>query len=433
MLSLLDPRHSRPLTPVSRVLRLCLHALLLGLLALAAARALADSSPGAGRVVATAALVALVYAAGVRAPAVHRSPRAGALWLAAVGAAWVALLVVSPDGVWIAFPLYFLELHLLPLRWGVPAVVLTACAAIGGFLGHSGAVTPGAFLGPLLGAAVAVATVLGYQALYRESERRRELIEELITTRAELAAAERGAGILAERERLAREIHDTLAQGLSSIQLLLRAAERALAEDRTASAAAPGPGPAADPAPGTGPGPGAAAAALAHIARAREAAQENLAEARRFVRALTPPDLEHGSLAAALERLCAGAPGPRVRFSLSGTPAELPTPYEVALLRIAQSALANVVRHARADRAEITLTFMDASVTLDIVDDGRGFDPRRAHTVAAAGTPAADGGFGLPAMRSRAESLGGTFTVESAPGQGTAVAVTLPLPVEEAR
>ncbi|MFE2309522.1 histidine kinase, partial [Streptomyces sp. NPDC059411] len=230
----------RALTPVSRVLRLCLHALFFGLLALAAARAVTDSAPLADWVVAACAVLAAVYVAGVRAPSVHRSPRAGALWLAGLGAAWAALLVVSPDGLWIAFPLYFLELHLLRLRWGVSAVVLTACAAIGGFLAHSGAVTPGAFLGPLLGGAVAVATVLGYEALYRESERRRELIEELITTRAELAAAERGAGILAERERLAREIHDTLAQGLSSIQLLLRAAERTLAEGAAGTAGTAG-------------------------------------------------------------------------------------------------------------------------------------------------------------------------------------------------
>ncbi|MBT2454621.1 sensor histidine kinase [Streptomyces sp. ISL-86] len=390
-----DHPASRPLTPVSRVLRLCLHALFFGLLALAAGRAVADSAPHAGWVVAVCAVAAAVYLAGVRAPSVHRSPVAGAVWLAGLGAVWAGLLALSPDGLWLAFPLYFLELHLLRLRWGITAVAVTACAAIGGFLAHSTTVTPGAFLGPLLGAAVAVATVLGYQALYRESERRRELIEELITTRAELAAAERSAGILAERERLAREIHDTLAQGLSSIQLLLRAAERSLPDD---------------------------APALEHIGRAREAAQENLAEARRFVRALTPPDLEHGSLAAALERLCSAAPGPRVRFSLSGAPRVLPTPYEVALLRIAQSALANVVRHAGAGRAEITLTFMDTSVTLDIVDDGKGFNP--------ASAPSGEGGFGLPAMRSRAETLGGLFTVESAPGQGTAVAVTLPLPAE---
>ncbi|MFF4367747.1 sensor histidine kinase [Streptomyces sp. NPDC001594] len=415
---------SRPLTPVTRVLRLCLHALFAGLLALAAARAVTGSAPRAGWVVAVCALLAAAYAAGVRAPAVGRSARAAGAWLAGMGGVWGALLVLSPDGLWLAFPLYFLELHLLRLRWALAAVAVTACAAIGGFLGHSGSVTPGAFLGPLLGGAVAVATVLGYQALYRESERRRELIEELIATRAELAVAERGAGILAERERLAREIHDTLAQGLSSIHLLLRAAERALSEDP--------PPPTPDPAGSAGAGgaggaggdvsAGAVAAALAHIGRAREAAQENLAEARRFVRALAPPDLEHGSLAGALERLCSGAPGPRVRFSVSGVPRELPTPYEVALLRIAQSALANVVRHARADRAGITLTFMDTSVTLDVVDDGRGFDP--------ASAPSGDGGFGLPAMRARAESLGGLFTVESDPGQGTAVAVTLPLPLE---
>lgn len=112
-----------------------------------------------------------------------------------------------------------------------------------------------------------------------------------------------------------------------------------------------------------------------------------------------------------------------MRFSTSGTPVALPTPYEVALLRIAQSALANTVRHAGASRAEITLSFMDTAVALDVVDDGSGFDPLHATSD--------EGGFGLPAMRSRAESLGGTFAVESTPGQGTAVAVTLPLPVAE--
>ncbi|MFF5503697.1 sensor histidine kinase [Streptomyces roseolus] len=376
------------LTPVLRALRLCLHLLVAGLLVLVAVR---DRST-AGAVL--AAVVGGVYAAGAWLPAVRRSQRAAGGWLAVLALSWLALLWATPDALWLAFPLYFLQLHLLPARWSLPAVALTAGAAILSYVGHGAALNPGVFIGPLLGAAVAVATVLGYQALYRESEGRRRLIEELVTTRAELAAAERHAGTLAERERLAREIHDTLAQGLSSIQLLLRAAERAL--------------PAGSPAAG-------------HIDRARRAAQENLAEARRFVRALTPPDLERGSLAAALERLCEPGAGPRARFSVSGTPVELPTPYEVALLRIAQSALGNTVRHASASRVEITLSFMDASVTLDVVDDGRGFDPVSVR-------PSSDGGFGLPAMRSRAESLGGTFTVESGPGQGTAVAVSLPLP-----
>ncbi|PVC77252.1 sensor histidine kinase [Streptomyces sp. CS081A] len=401
-----SPRPARrPLTPAPFVLRLCLHLLMAGLLVLAAVRA----HSAAGTV--AAAVTGAVYAAGSYLPPVRTSRRAAAVWLGVLGASWLAMLWLTPEALWVAFPLYFLQLHLLPVRWSLPAVALTAGAAILSYVGHGAALNPGVFIGPLLGAAVAVATVLGYQALYRESERRRRLIEELIGARAELAAAERHAGTLAERERLAREIHDTLAQGLSSIQLLLRAAERALPPDSPAAG---------------------------HIERARRAAQDNLAEARRFVRALTPSDLEHGSLAAALERLCepgagpygpgAGAygseAGPRVRFSVSGTPVELPTPYEVALLRIAQSALANTVRHASASRAEITLSFMDASVTLDVVDDGEGFEPGSVR-------PSSEGGFGLPAMRARAESLGGTFTVESAPGQGTAVAVSLPLSPED--
>ncbi|GAA2973388.1 sensor histidine kinase [Streptomyces drozdowiczii] len=386
--------------PVAAALRLCLHGLMLGLLALAAAKAYGDGGPHPGAVTALACVLAAVYVAGAAATSVQPGTRAGAAWLAVLGLLWAALLVLSPDALWVAFPLYFLQLHLLPTRWGLPAVAVTAVAAIASFLLHGQAVTPGTFIGPLLGAAVAVATVLGYEALFRESERRRELIDELVATRAELAEAERTAGTLAERERLAREIHDTLAQGLSSIQLLLRAAERTLPED---------------------------APAAAHVHRAREAAQDNLAEARRFVRALTPPDLENGSLTAALERLSArtSTPGLTVQFAVSGTPVALPTPYEVALLRTAQSALANTVRHAGAGRAEITLSFMDTSVALDVVDDGRGF----AQAAPDAGA-SASGGFGLPAMRSRAASLGGTLSVESAPGQGTAVALTLPLPVD---
>ncbi|PCG86617.1 two-component sensor histidine kinase [Streptomyces sp. WZ.A104] len=434
---------SRSHTHVTAGLRLCLHALLTGLLALASLRAVGEDAPHAAAVVGLSVLMASLYAAGALAGSVRLRSRAeerdaaaekpealaaasrsqadgraatsaaraafaaplgagvAALWLAGLCALWLALLVLSPDALWVAFPLYFLQLHLLPTRWALPAVVVTAAAAITGFVVHRQEIAPGAFIGPLLGAAVAVATVLGYDALFRESERRRELIVELVATRADLAEAERTAGTLAERERLAREIHDTLAQGLSSIQLLLRAAERSL--------------PDADP-------------AAVHVRAAREAAQANLAEARSFVRALTPPDLEHGSLAAALERLCARTTGPEltVRFAVSGSPAELPTPYEVALLRTAQSALANTVRHARAGRAEITLSFMDTSVALDVVDDGQGFDP--------SGAPVqerGDGGFGLPAMRARAGSLGGVLSVESAPGQGTAVAVTLPLPVAD--
>ncbi|ODU04370.1 MAG: two-component sensor histidine kinase [Pseudonocardia sp. SCN 72-86] len=380
-----------------RVLRSCVHLLVAALLALVASRAVTDHRSDAAVVVAVAVLLAGIYAAGPAAPRVRRSRAAAVAWLSVLTAGWLTLLGLTPDAVWLAFPLFLLQLHLLPTRWGVAAVAVSTVAAIAGFSWHQRAFLPAAMIGPVIGAAVAVATVLGYQALYRESDQRRRLLEQLTATRAELAVAERSAGVLAERERLAREIHDTLAQGLSSIQLLLRAAQRALPEQP--------------------------AAAADHVEQARQTAQGNLAEARRFVRALAPPDLAAGSLTAALQRLCtttaAAAPALAVHFQLDGAPIPLPTPYEAALLRIAQSALANTVRHAAADRAKITLSYLDSRVALDVVDDGVGFDPDTVHSRARS-----DGGFGLAAMRTRAAELGATLCVESTPGLGTALTVS---------
>lgn len=385
------------LTPVLRILSGCLHLLLAALLVLAVLRAAVGDDPHLAAIVVIAVTLGAVYAAGALWPRVRRSQRVAAGWLFAVEIFWLALLVFSPEGVYLAFPLFFLQLHLLPVRWGLGAVVATTIAAVAGFAWHQGGLAVGAVIGPALGAAVAIAVVLGYQALFRESEHRRRLIEELTATRGELATVERTAGVLAERERLAREIHDTLAQGLSSIQLLLRAAERMLPERPDD--------------------------ALGHVTHARQTAVDNLEEARRFVRALTPPDLANGSLPSALERLCASAfasTGLVVNWQLSGTAVPLPTAHEVALLRIAQSALANAAQHADATRVGLTLSYMETEVALDVVDDGAGFDPD-------AVAPRDDRGFGLPGMRARARSLQGTMAVESAVGAGTAVAVTLPL------
>ncbi|SDJ37326.1 sensor histidine kinase [Streptomyces indicus] len=388
-----------PLTPTTRALTWCLHLLVLGLLVLAAVRAVADGRAYPGVIVAVAVLCALVYAAGSLLPGIRGSRRAAAWWLLALGAVWLALLALTPDGVWLAFPLYFLQLHLLPQRGGLVCVGVTAVAAVAGFSAHQGAFSAAMAIGPALGAAVAVAVVRGYQALYRESEQRRRLIEELTAARADLAAAQHTAGVAAERERLAREIHDTLAQGLSSIQLLLRAAERAL--------------------------PHAPEKAVRHIGQARLAAVDNLAEARRFVAALAPPALDGTSLAGALERLCAttsAREGITARFHLAGPALPLPTAHEVALLRIAQSAIGNTVRHAGATRVDVTLACHAGEVTLDVADDGAGFVPGE--------LPAPDpmtGGFGLAAMRSRLRALGGTLTLASAPGRGTTVTARLPV------
>ncbi|SCG34021.1 sensor histidine kinase [Micromonospora humi] len=386
------------LTSTARVLAWCLHLLVAVLFALAGLRAIATGRPHAVGIAAVAAAGLLTYAAGAFLPGVRRSRRVAGWWLAAVGASWLALTALTVDALWLAFPLYLLHLHLLPRRAGLAAVTATAAAAVVAFAAHRGTVSVAGTIGPVLGAAVAVAVVRGYQALHQENERRRRLIEELTATRADLARAQHEAGVAAERERLAAEIHDTLAQGLTSIQLLLRAAGRVL-PDRPDTAAR-------------------------HVEQARQAAADNLAEARRFVAALTPPALDDTTLADALARLCATT-GARhrltARFTVTGCPVPLPTASEVALLRIAQAALANTVRHARATTVEVTLGYRADRVTLDVADDGAGFDPERLP-----GPGPDGGGFGLAAMRARTRALGGGLTVAAAPGRGATVSARLP-------
>lgn len=407
------------LTPVVRALKWCLHLLMAGLLSVAVGRAVVDGSPHPFAVVGAAACAAIAYAVGPLLPPVGRGRLPTRTWLACLAAIWLVLLALTPDGVWVAFPLYFLQLHLLPRRIGTSAVAVTALVAAAGYSWHHHEVAFAAFVGPVLGAAVAVATVLGYQTLYRESDQRRVLIDELTETRAELALAGQIAGTTAERERLAREIHDTLAQGLSSIQLLLRAAERALASEPATSATHR-----------TAPEKRADGVALRYVEQARRAAQDNLDEARRFVHALVPPDLAgegaSAELHSAVDRLCHTTTvrhGLQVRFQLAGSPVQLSTSIEAAVLRIAQSALGNTVAHAQAKSAAVTLSYMDGQVALDVVDDGQGFAPEQLPP-----PEPGQGGFGFAAMRARARALGGTLTVESAPGKGTAVAVQLPSP-----
>ncbi|WP_346151718.1 sensor histidine kinase [Nonomuraea recticatena] len=353
-------------------------------------------------------LLGILYAAGIvvegRLPHVGGPTHLwlGRIWLAAVTLGWAALAVNSPQFVWLAFPLFFAYLHLLPLAAALPGVVLLTGAAIAAAGWHAAGLTPPQVIGPTTGAAVATLMALVYKALYSESEQRRLLIDDLVSTRGKLVRMESETARLAERERLAREIHDTLAQGMSSIILLLRAARRDLT-NRPADAEL-------------------------RITEAERAAQENLEEARNFVRALAPPALQHSSLTAALRRITDSAAvgtATRVRFEVAGEPVPLPADHDLALLRIAQGALGNVSRHSEAEHAGVTLTFLDDLVVLDIYDDGRGFDPAQTQ-VGTAGT-----GYGLRAMRDRVTALGGSLTIESTPGEGTAVAATLPLPFSE--
>jgi len=223
--------------------------------------------------------------------------------------------------------------------------------------------------------------------------RKSELITELRATQRDLVDAERTKGVLAERTRMAAEIHDTLAQGFTSIVLLSRAGMRS----------------------------GDATEALKSI---EETAQENLADARRLIEAIRPPELGAGSLPMALERQLDSVLPESMdrRFTVEGEPRSLNGAVEVTVLRAAQEALLNIRTHAKADRVDMVLRFTDRSVGLDICDDGVGF----------ANGEVTDrgeltGGQGLGLLRRRAESLSGHLEVGPAADRGSLISLTLPV------
>jgi signal transduction histidine kinase len=380
------------LTPVFVGLRAGLHVVVVGLTVFVVTQAWSGGSSGA--VIAVAAGFLAVYGAGFAVGADHNRNRFWSrIWVAALSVLWIALLWFTPAAAYLAFPLFFLYLAVMP-GWRGPFTVAlaTAFAIIGG--GVHGGWTVGGVVGPLVGAAMALLIGAGYRSLLRESAERDRLMAELVATRQELADREREAGAAQERERLAREIHDTLAQGLSSIQMLLQAAERA------------------DPA-----GPGAAQVRLA-----RETTADNLAEARTLVRELTPAPLAGAGLVPALRRLAETQwRRPDLALQVVGDDTiDLPMATQAALLRIAQGAMANVLQHSHATRATVSIERDGPCVRLSVVDNGVGFDPDDPLT--GSGRPDS---FGLAAARARVEQLGGALRVDSAPGRGTTVTVEI--------
>jgi signal transduction histidine kinase len=202
------------------------------------------------------------------------------------------------------------------------------------------------------------------------------------------------AAVMAERNRLARDIHDTLAQGLTGVIVQLEAAEDAEAQNLTKDAAA-------------------------HRERASELARESLQEARRSVHALRPLLLAGKNLCAAIEALIRKMvtdTNLRAEFTIQGEPQPLPQEWEENLLRVAQEVLANTLRHAQASHFEVHFAFDQQAIRLELRDDGSGFDPAKRHD-----------GFGLLGIKERVESMGGGLTVQSAPENGTTILVVLPL------
>ena len=292
---------------------------------------------------------------------------------------WFLAFAITPQfftflddrlAMWLGIALNFFAAALLVLRFpsaSTAAVAFGVAAAGGGF-----SVFYGAWIARII----------------KQSAERAAIIDQLEATQAELATAQHEAGRLAERQRLAADIHDTLAQGFTSILMLIQAAQADL--------------------DGSHPRAGR------HLDLAAAAARENLAEARALVADLAPAQLDGSTLPDALRRL-SQVPGTQASFTVSGRPRPLPMAAEVVLLRVGQEALANARKHADARSVTVRLGYDPDTVRLEVSDDGAGFDPDRMN-----------GGYGLSGMRTRVAEAGGTLTVRSNPGAGTRVSAAVP-------
>ncbi|GAA3520879.1 sensor histidine kinase [Actinocatenispora rupis] len=308
----------------------------------------------------------------------------------------------------------FLFAYGLGPRWrtaGFAATALVVSASLSGYPGrNAGQTFTYVVVAVVLLALVLNSATITGRAVEQNQERGR-MIAELAEANRRLAASmaenadlqatvlaqAREAGVVEERQRLAGEIHDTLAQGLAGIVTQLEAAEHSSGQPGEWSR---------------------------HLTQARTLARDSLTEARRSVRALRPEQLEAQSLPEALESLAgtwSAGSGVTAEVETTGTPVRTHADVEATLFRVAQEALTNVARHARAHAVRLTLTYLDDTLLLDVVDDGVGFDP----------VDRADG-YGLAGMRHRLTRIGGALTVESAPGYGSTVNASVPLDVPRA-
>lgn len=320
-------------------------------------------------------------------------------WLIALTVVWIADILVASAGIYLLFVLFFLYLRVLGMVWGSISVIFGTAVSVGIQIPQG--LTFGGVMGPVVSALVTVAIFYAFTRLHEINTERTALIRELMETREQLAETERAAGVAGERQRIAHEIHDTLAQGLSSIQMLLHAANRDLDGDLNVDKA------------------------RERIGLARQTAADNLQEARAMIAALQPAALSQTSLVGALDRMAQGfaaAADLNIEVEADGEVTQLPMKLEAVLLRIAQGAVGNVAKHAQATRARITVSYSDDAVRVDIVDNGVGFDVKAVES-----RPAGLGHIGLAAMKRRAEEVSGEVVIESSPGNGTAVSVSVPL------
>lgn len=368
----------------------------LGLLRLAIATDLSRNDRLTGTVL--FAMLAASYAVMIQVPV-----RTGRWWAPGYLSVATALTGVA---CWLDPSLSLLLFIVYPQVWMISSslrqgtaftIALTVSAGTGFLTRYGWSVEALRVIGPQMLVSLLFSVMLGIwiSRIIDQSRDRALLLAQIEATRSQLAQAHRAQGVVAERERLAREIHDTLAQGFTSIVMHAQAATAAAARNHDDL--------------------------LGHLGTIEEVARENLAEARALVAAFTPVGLDGTTLPDAVRRLAhrfGQETGLVVDIEVAESTGRLDRAQEVVLLRAVQEALTNVRRHARASRVLVRLTADQEEARVEVRDDGVGFAPGRA-----------GGGFGLIGMRGRVADVGGDVDVASAPGGGTRVTLRVPVPV----
>ena len=365
-----------------------------------------DSDPRESAITAAIALVAAVwlYIGYTRLPR-PREDRRSRLLVLFVGVVVLASVLMLRQPLFFIFMIsgFFYATALRPYPIAVAGIALTSILVNTLLAGVPQTATAWTYYVVIIvvqTAVIGTGTIIAAR-VSEQNEQRRETVVRLEQALAEnaglhaqLLTQAREAGVLEERQRLAREIHDTIAQGLTGVITQLGAARQA--HDRLDEHER-------------------------HLANAERIARDSLSEARRSVEGSLPSALEAATLPDALHELARGwseDSGVAAEVTITGDRIALDPEIEVALLRTAQEALANVAKHARAGRVNLTLSFMDDVVTLDVRDDGIGFDVDRPAPTSR--------GFGLHGMRQRVARVAGSLEVESEPGGGTAISARVP-------
>lgn len=325
-------------------------------------------------------------------------------------------IIVAPIATNTAFSLLVLGAILqgfifLPFGWGIATLALIVLLALcevlvqSGRQGWDGNLTLARIVGLLATGLTVGAVMLYIHRSNRDASLRSQLLRQLDDAQRDLAERSRESGVQEERQRLARDIHDTLAQGFTSVIKHLEAIELFVGRSRTEAGASLDE---------------IMASARPHLASAQIVSRESLAEIRRLVWALRPPQLVEATLRAALERIVAQwseANDVAATCTIGALPPLQPD-VDVIFLRATQESLSNVARHAHATRVGVSMQCVDELVLLCIEDDGCGFahsdDSRVEH-------------MGLTGMRERVRPFGGHVLIESEGGTGTSITVALPL------